>query len=85
MEDLNIHMIYLSIIFFILSKSFIYHKEKEKNKEHDYPTFEYYEWRRLYYKMLVLYYIKNKQKNNNHHIDVKHKWRNKMFNKSAYF
>ena len=83
MEDLNIHMIYLSIIFFILSKSFIYHKEKEKNKEHDYPTFEYYEWRKLYYKMLVLYHIKDK--NNNHHIDVKHKWRNKMFNKSAYF
>jgi len=35
------------------------------------------------YKMLVLYHIKDK--NNNHHIDVKHNWRNKMFNKSAYF
>lgn len=35
--------------------------------------------------MLVLYHIKNKHKKNNHHIDDKHKWRNKMFNKSAYF
>ncbi len=60
MNILNIHIIYLGIIFYIL---FINHKKKKKIKEHENPTIEYYEWKRLYFKMLVLSTVKKTCKN----------------------
>jgi hypothetical protein len=74
--NINIHIIYLAIIFLILFKIFFFGKRK-KLKEHETPTFEFYEWKRLYFKMLVLHEIK---KNIN-----KNKWRNSIINKSAFF
>jgi len=53
MNILYIHIIYIVIIFLILFKSFQYKKKIHENK----PTIEYYDWKRLYYKMIVLYKI----------------------------
>jgi len=53
MNILDIHIIYIGIIFLILIKSFMYFKKKEI-KDVKKPTLEYYEWKRIFYKMIVL-------------------------------
>ncbi len=84
MELYNINVIYIGIIIFILFKSFTYHKKKIR--KHENPTLEYYEWKRLFFKMLVLHEIKKKIKHKHikRHFD-KQKWRDSIINKSAFF
>ncbi len=55
---LNYHIIYIAIIILILLKSYIFPDKKKEIKE-NVPTYEYYEWKRLYYKMLVLNRVKD--------------------------
>ena len=55
---LNYHIIYIGIIILILLKSYIFPDKKKEIKE-NVPTYEYYEWKRLYYKMLVLNRLKD--------------------------
>ena len=45
MDIMNVHCLYMIIIFLILIKSFMYFKKKEI-KEVKKPTLEYYEWKR---------------------------------------
>lgn len=68
----------------ILIKSFIY---KNKIKEDKKPTLEFYEWKRIYFKMIVLHEIKEiyKKQIHHHHHPNKLKWRNSIINRSAYF
>ena len=81
---INFHIIYIFIIFILIYK--IYNKKNEKLNKNNIPTVEYYEWKRLYFKMLVLYEIKKKIKHKHfkRHFDKK-KWRDSIINKSAYF
>lgn len=51
------HMIYIGIIIIILLNSYVFPDKKKEIKE-NIPTYEYYEWKRLYYKMLVLNLLK---------------------------
>jgi hypothetical protein len=74
---IHIHIIYLGIIFLIL---LINHKKKKIKEQ--ILTIEYYEWKRLYFKMLVLYKIKKKIKHK--HFDKK-KWIDSIINKSVFF
>lgn len=55
---LNYHIIYIGIIILIFLKSYIFPDKKKEIKE-NVPTYEYYEWKRLYYKMLVLNRLKD--------------------------
>lgn len=82
MNMLDIHIIYLGIIFLILYKSFSFIKKREIKENN--PTIEYYEWKIIYYKMMVLYKFKKLYIKNNH-IHNKKKWRNHMNSKSAFF
>jgi hypothetical protein len=66
------HFFYLSIIFILLIKFFRKNKMIIKNI----PTIEYYEWKKLYYKTLVLHEIKKMNTP---------KWSKNRSNKSAYF
>lgn len=75
MNILNIHIIYITIIILILFKSFQYKKKNLENK----PTIEYYEWKRIYYKMMVLHKLKY------NYLPTKHKWINHINSKSAFF
>ena len=84
MNILNIHIIYIGIIFLILFKSFVYKNEKKKIKEDKKLSLEYYEWKRIYYKIIVLHEIKEIYKKRIHH-PYKNKWRNSIINSSAYF
>ena len=65
----------------ILIKSFIKKKEIKEIKK---PTLEYYEWKRIYFKMMVLLEFKKIYKKQIHH-PYKNKWRNSIINRSAYF
>ena len=65
----------------ILIKSFIKKKEIKEIKK---PTLEYYEWKRLYFKMMVLHEFKKIYKKQIRH-PYKNKWRNSIINRSAYF
>jgi hypothetical protein len=58
MNILDIHIIYIGIIFLILIKSFVYKNEKKEIKEDKKPSLEYYEWKRLYFKIIVLHEFK---------------------------
>ena len=84
MNILEIHIIYIGIIFLILIKSFVYKNEKNEIKEDKKPSLEYYEWKRIYYKIIVLHEIKEIYKKRIHHPN-KLKWRNSIINRSAYF
>ena len=55
---LNYHIIYIGIIILILLKLYIF-PEKKKEIKDNIPTYEFYEWKRLYYKMLVLNRVKD--------------------------
>lgn len=55
---LNYHIIYIGIIILILLKSHIFPEKKKEIKE-NILTYEFYEWKRLYYKMLVLNRLKD--------------------------
>jgi hypothetical protein len=64
---INFHIIYIFIIFILIYK--IYNKKNEKLNKNNIPTVEYYEWKRLFYKTMVLREIKKNKKlitNNNH-------------------
>ncbi len=86
MNILNIHIIYIGIIFLILIKSFIKKKEIKEIKK---PTLEYYEWKRLYFKMMVLHKFNELYKNHkikqNFKKYYKHKLRKSIICKSANF
>ena len=69
MNILDIHIIYIGIIFLILIKLFVY-KKKEITEEKK-PSLEYYEWKRLYFKMIVLHEFKEIYKKKNHHNNIK--------------
>ncbi len=84
MNILDIHIIYIGIIFLILIKSFVYKNEKKKINEEKKPSLEYYEWKRIYYKIIVLHEIKEIYKKRIHY-PYKNKWRNSIINRSAYF
>jgi len=75
MNILYIHIIYIAIIILILLKSFQYKKKILENK----PTIEYYEWKRIYYKMMVLCKLKY------NYLPTKHKSINHINSKSAFF
>ena len=51
---INFHIVYLLIIFFLIYKNY----KKDKKDKINIPTMEYYEWKRLFYKTMVLYEIK---------------------------
>lgn len=61
---MNIHCLYIIVIFLILIKSFMYFKKKEI-KGVKKPTLEYYEWKRLFYKMIVLKKLYKKRNHTN--------------------
>ena len=64
----------------ILIKSFIKKKEIKEIKK---PTLEYYEWKRIYFKMMVLHEFKKIYKKQIY--PNKLKWRNSIINRSASF
>ena len=72
---INFHIIYLFIIIFLIYKSY---KKEKINKINNIPTMEYYEWKRLFYKTMVLHEIKKIVIN-------KKKWYKNVLNKSAHF
>jgi len=53
MDIINVHCLYMIIISLILVKSFMFFKKKDI-KDVKKPTLEYYEWKRIFYKMIVL-------------------------------
>jgi len=69
----------------ILIKSFVYKNEKKEIKEDKKPSLDYYEWKRIYFKMIVLHEIKEIYKKRIHHHPYKNKWHNSIINRSAYF
>ena len=84
-------IIFIGIIFIIILKFYKYinNVKKVENNEIKNPTLEYYEWKRLYFKMIVLNkfndlykYHKYKQKFKKYY---KHKLRNSIISKSANF
>lgn len=79
MNILDINIIYIGIIFLILIKSFVYKNEKKEIKEDKKPSIEYYEWKRLYYKIIVLHEFKEIY---NHH---KLKYSNSIIDRCASF
>jgi adenylate kinase family enzyme len=68
----------------ILIKSFVYKNEKKEIKEDKKPSIEYYEWKRLYFKIIVLHEIKEIY-NKKIHYHHKLKYSNSIKNKSAHF
>jgi hypothetical protein len=72
---IEFHIIYIFIIFILIYK--ICNKKNEKLNKNNIPTVEYYEWKRLFYKTMVLHEIKKIVKNK--------KWTTNNNNKSAYF
>jgi hypothetical protein len=51
----------------ILIKSFVYKNEKKEIKEDKKPSIEYYEWKRLYFKIIVLHEFKEIYNKKFHH------------------
>ena len=82
MEELKIF--FIGIIFIIILK---FYKFKKKEIKDNNPTLEYYEWKRIYYKMIVLHEFKEiyKKHINIHKNNHKYRWRNHLNSKSAYF
>ena len=64
MDIININYLYIIIIFLILIKSFMFFKKKEI-KGVKKPTLEYYEWKKLYFKMMVLNKLYKKRNHTN--------------------
>jgi len=64
MDIMNVHCLYIIVIILILIKSFMYFKKKEI-KEVKKPTLEYYEWKRIFYKMIVLKKLYKKRNHTN--------------------
>ena len=64
MDIMNVHCLYIIIIILILIKSYIYFKKKEINEVKK-PTLEYYEWKRIFYKMIVLKKLYKKRNHTN--------------------
>lgn len=54
---LNYHIIYIAIIIIIFIKKYLFTNKKEIKV--NIPTYEYIEWKRLYYKTLVLNRLKD--------------------------
>jgi len=75
MEEFKI--IFIGIIFIIILKFYKYKYKYIKNKEIEEvkkPTLEYYEWKRLYFKMMVLnklsFLFKNHKQNSKNIINI---------------
>jgi hypothetical protein len=86
-DIMNVNYLYIIIIILILFKSFIFfNKIKNKEiKEVKKPTLEYYNWKMLFYKMIVLKKLYKKRNHRPLHHPYKNKWLNSIKNKSAHF
>ena len=86
MEEFKI--IFIGIMFIIIIKFYKYIKKIETNENKN-ITLEYYEWKRLYFKMMVLHKFNELYKN--HKIKqyfikyYKHKFRKSIISQSANF
>ncbi len=86
MEEFKI--IFIGIIFIIIIKIYKYIKKIETNENKN-ITLEYYEWKRIYFKMMVLHKFNELYKNHkikqNFKKYYKHKLRKSIISKSANF